>query len=324
MRWGWMPYLLLLGSVLLGACAKEDLSYPIQQIQVPTALSLTDLYLLDGQQGYLSGGTHFTNGMVWQTNDGGLTWDSLGAFGTGVYGLAKTPGRLLIGESGQTLHRLPDLFAINLAPELYSTAGWWAWHSLALLPSGRVLMAGGENFGRGFLHQYDPSTGAFSLLEERNNELRDLAVTADGAIHAVGHASILRAAQEGDTFTIAPIAGDFFQGIDFPTAEVGYVVGAYGAVYKTTNGGRDWFQCRAGTSVFANPNALLEDVAFVNEQEGFLVGTGGTVFRTTDGGQTWKQVRNLAFDIDYTAIRIQEGRAYLLGKAGKLVRIELE
>ncbi len=196
------------------------------------------------------------------------------------------------------------------------------WDDLVALPNGDKLLIGGENFGRGYAHR--SSNSGFVLQDTFMHELREIVLGADGALHAVGYGTIMRSTDEGHTWTVAPVQGDFFRGIHFPTPQVGYVVGEYGAVYKTTNAGVDWRQCRAGTSVFANPDVLLRGIAFVDENEGFLVGTRGTVFRTTDGGKQWKKVTNLPSELDYMGIAIPFGqRAYLYSLQGIIVGLEL-
>lgn len=322
-RWGWFSLLLV-----WSACAKESIDYPIWEVQTPTTLPLTDLHMLNANEGFLSVGDHFSKGLVLTTADGGRTWDTLSTYNTGIRGLSKsTASQLYIGESGQVLHQYSYGFSSSTpynssTVQQFNTGGWWSWHSLLELSSGTVLLAGGENFGRGFVHRY--TQGQWDSVQTFVHELRDLAQTPDGAVHAVGYGLIVRSTDEGQTWTPAPIEGDFFRGIDFPTADIGYVVGEYGAVYKTTNAGQDWQLCRAGSSVFASPNALLRDLAFRDADEGFLVGTGGLVYRTTDGGKTWKKVENLASGGDYNAVCITQGRAYLLGATGQLTVIELE
>lgn len=324
MKRHWCTYLMLwIGVMGWSSCAEEDLSYPITTVQLPTTLALTDLCFVSPDTGYASAGNLFTEGAMLMTTDRGFTWSLLMPYGTGIHSLAKDGNRFLIGQGGQALHINGSSFSGGgaLSQQYYAT-GWWQWHSMVPLSNGEVLLAGGENFGYGFLHRY--SNGNLVLTDTLQHEIRALARTPDGAVHAAGYGTIMRSVDEGHTWEVAPVAGDFFRGVHFPSAEVGYVVGEYGAVYKTTNAGIDWQQVRAGSSVFASTQALLRDVAFVDASEGFLVGTNGTVYRSTNGGSSWKRVKNLALDIDYNAIKIVYGRAYLLGSAGELVMIELE
>ncbi len=60
-----------------------------------------------------------------------------------------------------------------------------------------------------------------------------------------------------------------------------YVVGDYGTILKTSDGGTTWIQP-------ANVGYNLRDLAFISDTEGWVVGeTQGKVLHTTDGGATW-------------------------------------
>lgn len=312
-------YLFLL--CLWTSCAQEELSYSITEQELPTDLTLTDAYFLDDQQGFVSAGNIFTDGLVFQTVNGGQTWTVLDSFDRGIYSLSYDGQNLLIGECGQLLHqqRLP----IGSKTTKRVDAGWWPWHNQLTLANGDVLSVGGENFGRGFVHRYSPSTNTFTLMDTFKHELREIIQTADGTIHAAGYGLVLRSKNGGEDWEVSRLQGDFFRGIDFPSNDVGYVVGEYGSVYKTTDGGINWVNCRAGNSLFANPNKLLRDIAFVDENTGFLVGTGSLVLRTTDGGKTWKKASNLDFKTNYQGIEIFDETLYLLGHYGQLFRVQL-
>ncbi|HSG26952.1 MAG TPA: YCF48-related protein, partial [Candidatus Krumholzibacterium sp.] len=68
-----------------------------------------------------------------------------------------------------------------------------------------------------------------------------------------------------------------FNGVYFPTASVGYVVGSGGAIYKSTDSGVTWNQ--QTSPVTTN----LYDVFFTSATEGWAVGASGVIIHTTDG-----------------------------------------
>ncbi|MCX6149367.1 MAG: YCF48-related protein [Ignavibacteriales bacterium] len=70
-------------------------------------------------------------------------------------------------------------------------------------------------------------------------------------------------------------------GVSFTDANNGTVVGQYGIILRTTNGGTTWLLQPSGT---AND---LNGVSFTDVNNGTAVGDGGTILRTTNGGITW-------------------------------------
>jgi photosystem II stability/assembly factor-like uncharacterized protein len=80
------------------------------------------------------------------------------------------------------------------------------------------------------------------------------------------------------------------QDMDFVSKDVGWVVGAAGAVYRTRDGGRTWNYVRLPT------DETLGDVDFIDERTGWATtvvawGTPNAVYRTLDGGVSWERMR---------------------------------
>ena len=71
-----------------------------------------------------------------------------------------------------------------------------------------------------------------------------------------------------------------FSGISAPSANVVYVCGSSGMIYKTSNGGDTWTPSNSSTT--RNLNALY----FWNEKRGFAVGDSGTILYTDNGDIT--------------------------------------
>jgi len=75
--------------------------------------------------------------------------------------------------------------------------------------------------------------------------------------------------------------------ICFPDTNIGYAVGDYGTILKTTDGGLIW------TSQFSDDSYHFNAVSFIDPDTGYIVGyrylTGypGIFLKTTDGGLNW-------------------------------------
>jgi photosystem II stability/assembly factor-like uncharacterized protein len=68
----------------------------------------------------------------------------------------------------------------------------------------------------------------------------------------------------------------------FITPENGYIVGNYGSIYHTLDGGLSWEKQNSWTDIYD-----LVDVCFYNDKIGFITGYGGTVLKTKNGGKNW-------------------------------------
>jgi hypothetical protein len=62
---------------------------------------------------------------------------------------------------------------------------------------------------------------------------------------------------------------------------LGWAVGQFGVILKTTNGGEIW------THQNSRVVQELNDIEFVDENYGWSIGLGGTILHTTNGGLNW-------------------------------------
>ncbi|MEK7269083.1 MAG: YCF48-related protein [Nitrospirota bacterium] len=68
-------------------------------------------------------------------------------------------------------------------------------------------------------------------------------------------------------------------GVFFRNANMGWAVGAGGAILNTADGGKRWKPVSSGTTV------LLTGVFFADALHGWVVGANGTILHSKDGGE---------------------------------------
>jgi hypothetical protein len=81
------------------------------------------------------------------------------------------------------------------------------------------------------------------------------------------------------------LLGGSFLGVSAPSANVIYVCGTNGMIYKSTDGGDTWADQTTQTT--RNLNAI----SFCDEKHGFAVGDSGLILHTSTGGPTSAEVR---------------------------------
>ncbi len=75
--------------------------------------------------------------------------------------------------------------------------------------------------------------------------------------------------------------GNNLRGVSLVTANTGTLVGDYGTIVRTTDGGNSWTIQSSGTT------QTLWGVSFTDANNGSAVGENGTIPRTTNGGANW-------------------------------------
>lgn len=101
---------------------------------------------------------------------------------------------------------------------------------------------------------------------------------------ALTASGVVRTLDGGGTWQHVYSADHWMRGVRFIDAQVGVMVGSYGAVLRTTDGGETWTVRPSGV-----PNHLMK-VTFVDALNGWAVGEGGVMIRTTDAGLSWSRV----------------------------------
>lgn len=253
---------------------------------------------------------------------------------------ALSPERaLVIGYAGKVLEttdfgRTWDVVPTHTDRALYNIRFADAQHGWICGQSGLIL--------------YTADGGKTWVEQKSNTDIYLFALYPLSATHvyAVGDRSILletkdggatwttrkiKQSQEGITEDIALAVQDpIFYDVEFADEQHGWVVGEFGTINYTSDGGLNWV---------AQQESLLGEgivdildlptffgVHFVNNQEGIAAGLEGKIAHTHDGGQTW------AFDaIDekipvqdplYAPFLFPDGTGWVIGSGGEVVTKE--
>jgi photosystem II stability/assembly factor-like uncharacterized protein len=79
-----------------------------------------------------------------------------------------------------------------------------------------------------------------------------------------------------------PTGAVYYRGCDFIDSSRGWIVGDWGCIIRTTDGGLTWEVQHSGVT------ADLYAVFFLDENYGWAVGSYGTIIHTINGGQSWQ------------------------------------
>lgn len=140
---------------------------------------------------------------------------------------------------------------------------------------------------------------------------------------------ILRSANAGSSWDTTHVPAQVIHAFDFPSAAVGYGVGANGSFLKTVNGGQTW-----GQPAVAQPDTLLQwvEVRCVDTltclAAGYWALPGNTAIpvkgelrRTTDGGATWTSVFSGTSPLMFRAVHCPTALAcHAAGASGFMAR----
>ena len=91
------------------------------------------------------------------------------------------------------------------------------------------------------------------------------------------------------------------------------VVGNYGTILRTTNGGTQW------NTITSPTTERLNRVKFADAQTGYIVGEHGTLLKSTDAGQTWQSLNTGYNNVNFKAVSCVTANILYIGGSNGLM-----
>jgi len=252
------------------------------------------------------------NGQIYNTNDGGSTWNQQNSGITytinSIYAVSPSIivavgiGNPSLGEG--TILRSTDGGAnwsiqtaerdLNSVFFITSQTGW------AVGNGGRILRTG--DAGVSWVNQ---NTGTYIL--------EDVHFTNENNGFAIGGGKFLKTTNGGTDWIEETIsAPTTLRTIYFTDANTGWVAGNSGYLIKTIDGGVNWTIQNSGTIT------TLEDIYFKNPNEGWCV--GGAIIYTADGGSNWNTQLNGTINQQFSVSFIDDNTGWTCGNNGTVYK----
>lgn len=305
--------------LLTASCGKDPVSIAsFRELPAPIAQDLSAVSFSDSLHGAITGGKAWESGFVLQTEDGGRSWQTDTLFDRKMEHVCFDP-------NGQGYACGQDILLYHPPGEphwrIFRVDFQWQ-RSCHFLDGRRGAMVGGEGFHGGVFRSFGPNPfWKQDTLQTFPNELESIWYSDSTRLHAVGFGWVMRSEDAGHSWERANITGDFFQCVQFPTAETGYICGSSGTILKTTDRGEHWKTIRQGGGI-GQKNKAFRALWFVTADKGWVVGDQGLFWQTEDGGDSWQAVQEAPSDADFTHVFVQGKKGWATAKEGRLFSFE--
>lgn len=119
--------------------------------------------------------------------------------------------------------------------------------------------------------------------------------------------------------------------VHFVDEKTGWMVGEFGKIYHSTDGGASWAEQQNSLLGQAGITDALNlptwfGVRFRNATDGVVVGLEGKIAKTTDAGKTWTftglELARISTDQLYTPRWMGDGNGWIVGAAGRVLRLD--
>jgi len=111
-----------------------------------------------------------------------------------------------------------------------------------------------------------------------------------------------------------PTDTDVFTDVKFATAKTGCIVGRYGTILRTTDGGDTWVQVSSGTT------SGLGSVVLRGSGVGYAFGSSGRMLKTTDFGATWAPLPRATTKDLRSASFVSSTKGWIVGAGGLILK----
>src|SRR5690606_17161630 len=137
------------------------------------------------------------------------------------------------------------------------------------------------------------------------------------------YGAVKKSTDGGKTWGFLDVKNDNFTGLSIVNKTDIWVCGIAGSIYHSADGGATWHKQRNGNAI-AKKNYALKDILFTDTRNGWAVGEKGMVIYTTDGGSTWKEYENFTDDALHDIARTPNGQLMVAGDNGALYRLQAQ
>jgi photosystem II stability/assembly factor-like uncharacterized protein len=290
-------WLLLLLPLLLSACHDEIKEVPLKDRLIAVTDRFYDVKALSAEKALVVGYA----GKILSTGDGGKTWQ------------AKPSGT--------------DLALYNVE-FVDAQTGWVCGQDGLILRT----KDGGETWHKQESGLSSPIF-ALSFVDQNHgwavsDQATYLRTTSGGESWEQGRieASLEGVSEEATLALVDPHLYD----VHFIDEKTGWMVGEFGKIYHSTDGGVSWTEQQntllgqAGIDDALNLPTLF-GVRFANATDGFAVGLEGKIVKTTDGGKTWaftaQDLSVFSTDPFYAIKLLGDGQGWIVGGASRILQL---
>ncbi|HYC53858.1 MAG TPA: YCF48-related protein [Candidatus Binatia bacterium] len=304
-------------SFSMAACHGEDDWEPMTTQKIYVADRFYDLVMLDPKQAIVIG----YKGKILSTNDMGVSWN--------------------VVDSGTDL----ALYSIDMAPD--KKTGWIVGQNSTILRTEDAGKTWKKQDFKSYMSDECREQGGDPDATEESNKcplapLFALSVVDANTAVAVGDRSNLTMTRDGgktwvsttlkpklteelDENAMIAFEDPVLYDVQFSDTQTGFVVGEFGKIMKTTDGGATWIEKHA--SLVGDDYIDIMDLPTffdveVRGNDAYVVGLDGRVARSTDAGETWQWVPHGVKEYDspfYSVAIVPDGSVWAVGASGQAV-----
>ncbi len=303
-----------LGLLLLISCKKDSkVTVSWAFFDFPYDFDLTSVKMQTTKNWHIVGGEAWASGIYANIQHDTLyTLDSIAPKRLNAITLDNNNNLATVGYTGILLTKHANMPSQWNSNKLFNSFD--VLRDIDCLDDSTGLAVAGVAYHNGYLFRLGKNNSV-TRIDTFSQSLRSIAYISKSNAVVVGYGTILHMLPDGQWVRLRDF-GDFYLDVDFPSDQIGYIVGNAGSILKTTDGGNHWTYLQKKNTY--SRKTAFRAVHFMDDQNGFITGEHGLLWKTTNGGENWTIGQSLP-DIEFHDIDVLNDVGILVGKSGTIV-----
>lgn len=319
-RFGFNLVLILL--ILLHFSCKKDVIEPLTTYtSLGNGLHIRSICFADSVSGFVAGGSVGTSGFIYQTDNGGSTWNPVLQTDWCIYDI-------------NFLDNLTGCACGDSLKILKTMDGGLSWNAVQLswfpdpefiVPLKNIEFAdattwyfcGGDQYKAGVNIRTQDGGGWWDMQVFQASLNASYFRDATYGLLA-GYGVVYITQDTNVSFSYSDFEGDNLTGLSFMSPAQGVACGYNGGIYKTTDGGHAW-------ETVVSPNGYLGTRTHFNgivsiQNAIVAAGNNGFIYYSSDHGNSWTETSSPT-DENLLAVTFHRGHYWAVGQNGSIVAI---
>lgn len=153
--------------------------------------------------------------------------------------------------------------------------------------------------------------------------LNDIAMPSANTGYITGYGAVLKTTDGGKSWNYLDVKNDNFISLHCLNDNEIWVCGYRGSIFHTKDGGINWDKLRNGNNLAKKQYSLL-GIYFKDADNGWACGEKGLLIKTTDGGKTWSEYENFTDNALRDIALAPDGNLIVAGDNGSLYKLYIQ
>ncbi len=310
---------------MASACKKERIHASFTEVSSPTTYQLSCVKFVN-DIGFACGGSQFTKSEIIRTIDGGVSWHIIplptNVENKQLYSIDVLPNGRFEAVGFGGVTYSSTNFGTDVA--FQQEPRWAHWRSVCFRSNEEAIICGRDEIKTGFITNIQKDSNWKYPWNDDSHSFGMYHITFADSVtgYIAGFGAIYKTTDGGKTWNFTAAKNDYFTATAWFSTTEGVAIGWEGSILRTENGGANWKTIRNANKL-AQKKIYLKSLAKNGQSELIAVGEKGCVIYSNDQGRSWKELDHFT-STDFESVSFYDQNTFFaVGDGGRIFKVEL-